>query len=269
VLNHLTNVQKALLYLGIVCIFMFLLLVLPIPRSTALFMFVPLASAVAAMALTGQAFAASGWKRLGLHRPAWKSLAPAFLIPLAPIAGGYAVVWATGLGTFGLPAAYEGKELELFIGFFVTMLISALTVTLGEEAGWRGYLASNLEGLAFPAALLANGFVWGLFHLPVMLLTDLYHSDVNPLAYVPLFLITVTLAGAFMTYLRYRTGSVWPPIVAHTVHNVAWNYGDLLTGEPHEAVPYVTGDAGAALILFYAGLFLWIVTKGRLPAWNR
>lgn len=268
-LNHLTNLQKALLYIGIVGTLMVLLLALPSPRSTALFMFVPLASAAAAMALTGEAFTAAAWKRLGLHRPAWRSIAPAFFIPLAPIACGYALVWATGLGTFGLPAAYEGKGLELFIGFFVTVLISALTVTLGEEAGWRGYLASKLEGLAFPAALLANGFVWGVFHLPVMLLTDLYHSDINPVVYAPLFLITVTLAGAFMTYLRYRTGSVWPPIALHTVHNVAWNYGDLLTGDPHEAVPYLTGDAGAALILFYAGLFVWSITKGRLPAWNR
>ncbi|MBE4907588.1 CPBP family intramembrane metalloprotease [Bacillus luteolus] len=75
-------------------------------------------------------------------------------------------------------------------------------------------------------------------------------------------MVTVTLAGAFMTYLTYATRSIWPAFIAHSVHNTAWNYGDSLTQEAKSIVTYITGDTGLVLIVFYLLVFVWMINKG-------
>ena len=259
--KHLSDMQKVSVYTALVFIFVAMLILLPIKQSSLFFMFVPLVSVLITMLLTGEAFTKTGWKQLGFHRFHSNTFFLSLVIPMIPIMIGYTLVWMTGLGTFGIADEYKGKEMVLVVGFFMTLIISSLTVTLGEEIGWRGYMASKLKRLGLAKALLLNGLIWGLFHLPIILFTDVYHADVNLFAFIPLFLATVTLAGAFMTYVRYASGSIWPAIIAHTAHNLMWNYGELFTREPHSLVTYITGDAGLVLIVFYLILFIWIVTK--------
>lgn len=262
-LKHLSDMQKVLVYTALVFVFIFMIIVLPFEKSTSLFMFVPFASMLVTMLLTGEGFIKDGWKQLGFHRFQMKIFFWALIIPMIPIFLGYAIVWLTGLGTFGLEEQYVGRELFLFVGFFITLITSSLTVTLGEEIGWRGYLAAKLKKMGLAKALLLNGLIWGLFHLPIMLFTDIYHADVNLFVFIPMFMATVTLAGAFITYVRYATGSIWPSIIAHSAHNVVWNYGELFTQNPRPVVSYITGDAGVVLILFYLIIFIWIIKKNK------
>ena len=74
----------------------------------------------------------------------------------------------------------------------------------GEEIGWRGYLLPCFSGLGVRRSLLRVGFIHGLWHLPVMLLTSAYHAAGNPFVIVPLFVTTLTLAGVYFGYLRQR-----------------------------------------------------------------
>ena len=261
-LKHLSNIQKASLFTTLVFMFVFLIIVLPIKLGTSFVMFIPLASVVITMLLTGEGFTKTGWKQLGFHRFPVKLIFFATIIPMIPILIGYVIVWITGLGTFELANEYEGREIFLFVGFFITFVTSSLTVTLWEEIGWRGYLAAQLKKAGLVKALLLNGFIWSLFHLPIILFTDIYHSNVNLYLFIPMFVVTVTLAGVFMTYVRYVSGSIWPSILAHTAHNLMWNYGDLFTQNPNPVVSYITGDAGAVLlIIFYLIIFIWIIKK--------
>ncbi|MDR1761129.1 MAG: CPBP family intramembrane metalloprotease, partial [Bacteroidales bacterium] len=39
----------------------------------------------------------------------------------------------------------------------------------GEELGWRGYLLKALQGKKFMSVSLITGFVWGLWHFPLIL----------------------------------------------------------------------------------------------------
>jgi membrane protease YdiL (CAAX protease family) len=263
-LRHFSDIQKVSLFIALVFIFEFLIIVLPFKQSTSLFMFIPFASVLITMLLTGEGFTKTGWKQLGFHRFPVKLFFGALIIPMIPIIIGYIIVWLTGLGTFGVAKEYEGHEMFLFVGFFITLVTSSLTVTLGEEIGWRGYLAAKLKQIGLAKALLLNGFIWGLFHLPIMLFTDIYHANVNLPLYIPLFMTTVTLAGVFMTYVRYVSGSIWPSIFAHSAHNLVWNYGALFTQSPSPVVTYITGDAGAVLIIFYLIIFMWIIKKRKI-----
>ncbi|WP_162848503.1 CPBP family intramembrane glutamic endopeptidase [Paenibacillus nanensis] len=265
-LKALNSMQKVSVFLALIFLFLFMLIMLPVEIDPTSFMYVPVTAALITMLLTGEAFSKEGWRQLGFHRFSFKSVLVGFLIPLIPIIVGFAIIWGSGLAEFGLAEEFKGQELVLAISFVMTLIVSSLTVTLGEEAGWRGYLSAKLQQLGFAKSLLLNGFIWGLFHLPIMLLTDSYHGDMNPYLYIPMFVVTATLAGAFITYLRYRSGSIWPAIIAHTSHNLAWNYGDIFTQNADPVTGYMTGDSGVVLILFYAAVLVWILLKGKRPA---
>lgn len=267
-LRYLSSMQKTAVYISMMFFLVFMIILMPMKPSTQLFMFVPLVSVILTMLLTGELFTKPGWKQLGLHRFPAKTILIAFLVPLIPIILGYVVVWSAGLADFGVKDEYTGQELYLFVGFFISLITSSLTVTLGEEIGWRGYLAEKMRALGLAKGLLLNGFIWGTFHMPIMLFTDIYHSNVNLTLFIPMFMITITLVGAFMTYLKYITGSVWPAVIAHSAHNVMWNYGELYTQNPDSVVPYITGDAGVVLIVFYLLLFMWILKRGKRKMLN-
>ncbi|MCI3922684.1 CPBP family intramembrane metalloprotease [Paenibacillus sp. TRM 82003] len=260
-LNRWRDGQKAALFIGIIGLLMALVLVLPIRANTNLMMYLPLTAVLIAMLLTGEAFAKAGWRQLGFYRFPGKMSLVAFVVPALPILAGHLIVWWSGLGRFGLIEPLQGRETELLLSFVLSFILSSLTVTLGEEAGWRGYLAEKLKGLGWSKSLLANGFIWSLFHLPVIVFTDIYHNGVFLWTFIPMFIVTVTLAGTFMTYLRYATGSIWPPIIAHSSHNAFWNVGMWYTQDAAPSATYIVGDVGAVQSLFYLVLFIWIVRK--------
>jgi CAAX protease family protein len=97
-----------------------------------------------------------------------------------------------------------------------------------------------------------------------MLATPWYHSDGNKLIVVPLFLVTLTLAGILFGYLRFTTDSVWPCAIAHAVHNVVW---DVLTGltvaSSSETLEYLAGESGILPILGLSLVVTWIIFARR------
>ena len=105
----------------------------------------------------------------------------------------------------------------------------------------------------FPSALcpamLIVGFLHGVWHLPLMLTTDYYHNTGNPLLVVPLFLVTLTLAGVFFGFIRIWTGSVWAVAIAHAAANTAWEIMTEMTETKSPLVlEYVGGESGVIMI---------------------
>jgi membrane protease YdiL (CAAX protease family) len=157
-----------------------------------------------------------------------------------------AAVWITPLAGFRSP---HGAVDEL-INFVINVVLMALTVVLGEELGWRGYLLPRLQGIGRNRSLVAVGLVHAIWHLPLIFLTSLYHSDGNRLLVLPLFTATLVAASFAFGYLRLATGSVWPPTVAHAVHNAAWALLGAFTVTSHPVVveEYLAGDNGAVIL---------------------
>lgn len=89
--------------------------------------------------------------------------------------------------------------------------------SFGEEWGWRGFLLPALLPLGTWPALILSGVVWGLWHLPVILLGYNYpdHRDVGWL----LMTATCVIWGVLFGWTRLATGSVWPAVIAHGALN--------------------------------------------------
>jgi membrane protease YdiL (CAAX protease family) len=248
--------------------------------STEVAMLTPLAAVLLMLfVVTRDGYARGGLESLGLHRLGLRAWPVAILVPLAVLGVAYGVVWATGLANFAMPEALVeqgagvGVPLWLWVPIATIvgpMLTLGLVLSLGEELGWRGYLLPRLESLGAWTAVLLTGLLHGLFHLPVIFLTTLYHPGANKLILVPLFVLSVTLVGMFLGYLRLSTGSVWPAVLGHSAHNSIWAaFAALSAGSTPLASEYLAGESGVLVILGYAALGGWLMhatTKKKGPS---
>jgi membrane protease YdiL (CAAX protease family) len=170
-----------------------------------------------------------------------------------------AVVWATPLASFVVP---EGGIANALISFFIQVAILALTFSLAEEIGMRGYLLPKLLPLGRSRTLLLSGLVFATWHMPLVLLTPIFPVG-NKLISLPLFYGTIVAASFFYGYLRIYTGSVWPTSIAHAVHNAAWGALGAFTATSSAVLvnKYLVGDYG---LLIFIGAVIGAVWVGRM-----
>ena len=134
----------------------------------------------------------------------------------------------------------------------------------GEELGWRGMLFPALAERTSPRiAALISGAIWGLWHAPVIAMGHNYGMgyDGFPVAGILTMIVACTALGMFLSYLRMRSGSVWPCALAHGAFNAVANIGLLfcVTGQS------LFGPSPLALVAGIPVLVLGIVCWLRLP----
>jgi membrane protease YdiL (CAAX protease family) len=170
-----------------------------------------------------------------------RTLALAYLLPVAYATIIYGMVWLVGAGSF-TGAWPESLPILLVLG-----TISGTVTALGEELGWRGFLVPHLASAhGFTAAAIISGLIWSLWHYPLLLFTD--YGTSRPRWYMLLcFTIFVVGLSFPMAWLRLRTGSVWPAALLHASHNLfVLNVFAPLMVEGRARYP-LTGEGGLLL----------------------
>ena len=153
------------------------------------------------------------------------------------------------------PAVLIG--VELVSGLFAGCTINAL-YAFGEEYGWRNYLVSALEGTGFWKKALFIGFIWGIWHMPLILLGHNYPQ--HPVLGVGLMCIECILLGTIELYLVLKSGSVFPAAIFHGTINALAGLVLMLVEGGNDLTIGLTGIAGfVTLILIIAGI--WIYDK--------
>ena len=210
------------------------------------------------LVVTRDGYSKAAWQSLGLHRLGLRSWWLALLGPLVLLSAVYAIVWISGVGSFVLPAGFKLAELPLE---FIVGLVITSAFALGEEIGFRGYLLPHLTHLGITRALLLSGFLHGLWHFPLMLLTPFYPIQGSWLIIGPVFLLTLTAAGVFYGYLQLTSGSVWPTTLAHGAINRLLDLFKMFTVAALPVVlEYLAGETGVltmAATALFAGFFLY------------
>ena len=218
------------------------------------------AALIMLLVVTRDGYSREGWKSLGLHRLGlnvwWIAFGATLLITVAASA----VVWATPLASFTMP---EGGILIAIVNFLISFAIAALTFALAEEIGMRGYLQPHLMSLGRTRALLFVGLVWGTWHMPLYYFVAKLFPVGNVLLFLPLFYGTIVAASFLFGYLRIYTGSTWPAVIAHSVHNAAWGSLTAFTAASTPVLVnlYLVGDYG---ILILVGVVIGAIWVGHM-----
>lgn len=171
------------------------------------------------------------------------------------------MIWATGLGSFpsaeGVAAIAQQYGLvgrstgTIVVGWAVatgTLLVVAGAFTaLGEEIGWRGFLVPELaRRTTWHRVALISGVIWVLWHTPLILFAD-YHGNTPLWFSLAAFALMTVAICVPLTWLRLRSGSLWPAVLLHAAHN-AWvqAFFNPITGDTG-ATAWMIGEFGIGL----------------------
>jgi uncharacterized protein len=264
--KHLTDLTKAAAFYGITFALVFAIALLSRGDASSgnlaplLSMLAPLAAVLLMLlVVTRDGRVQESWRALGLGQSGWRAWGVALLGPALLLLVAYGILWRTDYAALAVP---EGTTLVIVVTAILSAFASTFVFALTEEIGWRGYLLPRLMPLGTRPAVLVSGLLHGIFHLPLILLTPFYHGAGNKLIVVPLFLASLTLAGAIYGYLRLATGSVWPAAIAHTSLNTAWGILTGLTAVSSPlAVEYLGGESGVLALLGYAAIAGWCLYR--------
>jgi membrane protease YdiL (CAAX protease family) len=117
-----------------------------------------------------------------------------------------------------VPASVAPVALLLtYLHAAVEIPLEGLAMYFGEEYGWRRYLQQQLECLGrLPAAALI-GFVWGVWHVPI-LATGVHTYPLTAVG-IGLALSFFTLWGIVQSFAAWRSNSIWLPAFLHGLVN--------------------------------------------------
>lgn len=115
---------------------------------------------------------------------------------------------------FGLLALEQPEVLEKAkkefaqIPFWIILVTSAIVPAFAEEYFFRGYVLSAFRNrVSSLRAILYSALIFGLFHVITGSMLSLERFFPS------------TLLGLFLGFVAIRTGSLWPGVLLHAIHN--------------------------------------------------
>lgn len=108
--------------------------------------------------------------------------------------------------------------LVLFTSTLVVTPIINFIPAFGEEFGWRGYLLPKLLPFGRKKALIISGIIWGLWHLPFVLLVD-YGGYPDKIAGGLIYAALITLLGIYIGALALNNKSTLLASYMHGIFN--------------------------------------------------
>lgn len=246
-------------------------------------MFGPAVAALLVRLIRREGFADAGLRLVGRRRrrAGWMYLA-AYLAPPLLIAASIIIVLLTGVQHWAfsenlkaianvlkggpLPPGYTADQLALLSIVASSALSFTLAIpfnmifTFGEEFGWRSYLLPRLAPLGGVPAAIITGIIWGLWHAPIIVL-DSYNYPGHPYLGVGMMVLFTVALGMIFAWLRFRSGSVWPPVLAHAAFNAQAGFGIIFLSH---ADPLLGAPIGLVGLLPMIAFAIWLAATGRL-----
>lgn len=138
----------------------------------------------------------------------------------------------------------------------------------GEEWGWRGFLLPRmLKQFKVVPAILLNGLIWGLWHVPLTIMGHNYGVGYPgyPFTGILAMCLFCMATGVILSYVTIKTKSCIPAIMGHGTLNGFASVGLLFTSLDHPynifLGPAPTGLIGGIGFIAAAGILLYHLYK--------
>lgn len=131
----------------------------------------------------------------------------------------------------------------------------------GEEVGWRGFLYNELvKKYNFWQVSGLTGFIWGLWHAPLVLQGHNYPS--NPVLGVVWMIIFCILYSPIFNFVREKSNSVLACSILHGTLNATYGFSVLFLKGGTEFTVGMLGIAGF-IVLLIVDVIIYLIFKPR------
>ncbi|NLJ40541.1 MAG: CPBP family intramembrane metalloprotease [Clostridiales bacterium] len=113
------------------------------------------------------------------------------------------LIWYFIISQIGTPIGQELPVIETGSQLLAALLAIGLVPAMVEEFLFRGLILRGYERLGAKGAILITGVLFGMLHLQLMTIP------------------TIILLGIVISYVVYRTDSIFAGVIYHFVHNAA------------------------------------------------
>lgn len=191
-------------------------------------MMCPAIASFITLKLTSRSISSLPW---GLKNLSYLKLS--YVLPMAYVAISYVLIWIFGFGNVLNQDTITDWSQELGMSDFngsviiITMVVLLAIVgviknigsTLGEEIGWRGFFIYELRKVfSFGGVSIISGLIWSIWHWPIILL--IYKGSGAIIFHLTAFTIMIVAISVIMTYYTFKSNSLWPAALFHSVHNI-------------------------------------------------
>jgi membrane protease YdiL (CAAX protease family) len=156
--------------------------------------------------------------------------------------------WTAGAS---VPTVLEAMTIGMMLA-----LVGAST----EEVGWRGYMFGSLKPIGAGKASVIIGMMWGLWHIPAIVLYGYNYHDPSFWGIAAMTAFTVPFS-VILCWARIRGASILPAIVIHGSFNAL--VGIVALGVT-ATDPLLAAPLGLAGILPMGAFAGWLLVSGRL-----
>ncbi len=145
--------------------------------------------------------------------------------------------------------------ITLLQGLAAGITINAVAA-FGEELGWRGFLLQQFKEMSFLKASLVIGFIWGIWHAPLILIGHNYPQ--HPQIGVFMMTILCILLTPIFIYLTIKSKSVIAAAIAHGTMNATAGISIMLIAGGNDLTVGIPGLAGfIAISIFIIVIFVY------------
>jgi membrane protease YdiL (CAAX protease family) len=155
-----------------------------------------------------------------------------------------------------------GASLSRVVEALTVGMLLALVGASAEEVGWRGYLFGALRSIGAGKAAIGIGVVWGIWHIPAVVLYGYNYHDATFWGIIAMTAFTVPFS-VILCWARTRGASVLPAIVIHGSFNAM--VGVVALGVTN-IDPLLAAPLGLAGILPMGAFAAWLLVSGQLTA---
>ena len=199
-----------------------------------------------------------GWKLMKTDaQPQWwqwqnsRYLGLSYALPIVVGILVYGLTWTVVPGSLLTEGGASGAAVAFVSAVTVGILFLA-ALSIGEEVAWRGFLLPELTKVSnFPIAAIISGLIWAAWHYPLIFFAPgLFDFSALHWYYTaPMFTLSLVAVSVVLGWLRLKTGSVWPAVIAHGSHNsFTLSFLNDLTSQTGNA-PYVASEVGIGLLV--------------------